>query len=231
MRVAGRFLAATALYLLAGICTPLTAAPPAWWAAYGAVSQSPADDLAAANQGQAKHVAWCAYLYLEDALADVGGAGPEVTALVQGFTGTHNLAPLRIGQLKWIAAPFYQRLQQFGYLSGHLAPGQPYPWGAVFGEPDDTALANLGQLKYAFQFDLDGWESYVDPWLLVPHAWKQQIVDFDPNDAIVTIDDVLPDDDFDGDGLSNWQEYVQSSNPASPDNPVVNLIIFTPLLP
>ena len=47
----------------------------------------------------------------------------------------------------------------------------------------------------------------------LPDAWEQQIVDADPNDGISAIADVLPGDDFDGDGLSNQGEYRQSYQP------------------
>ena len=35
----------------------------------------------------------------------------------------------------------------------------------------------------------------------LPDEWEQQIIDADPDDGIESISDVLPDDDFDGDGL------------------------------
>jgi regulation of enolase protein 1 (concanavalin A-like superfamily) len=47
----------------------------------------------------------------------------------------------------------------------------------------------------------------------LPSAWRQQIVDFDPSDAISDISQVLPGDDFDHDGLTNLQEYQQGSDP------------------
>lgn len=38
--------------------------------------------------------------------------------------------------------------------------------------------------------------------------WEQGIVDADPEDGITSIEDVSSDDDFDGDGCSNYQEMV-----------------------
>ena len=52
----------------------------------------------------------------------------------------------------------------------------------------------------------------------LPDAWEQQIVDADPSDGIATVADVLPGDDFDGDGLSNQQELANGTNPVDPDS-------------
>ncbi|WP_041744802.1 PA14 domain-containing protein [Coraliomargarita akajimensis] len=45
---------------------------------------------------------------------------------------------------------------------------------------------------------------------------EQMIIDFDPNDAFATMADVLPNDDFDGDTVSNLQEQQIGSNPTNP---------------
>jgi hypothetical protein len=50
----------------------------------------------------------------------------------------------------------------------------------------------------------------------IPDVIDQQIVDADPNDAIATIWDVLPGDDFDGDGASNLAESIAGTSPADP---------------
>lgn len=54
------------------------------------------------------------------------------------------------------------------------------------------------------------------PWN-APDAWKQRIVDADPNDNITSIDQVLPGDDFDHDGLPNFMEYQLGTDPTDPD--------------
>ena len=56
--------------------------------------------------------------------------------------------------------------------------------------------------------DLDG----------LPDAWEQQIVDADPGDSIQDVTDVLPGDDFDGDGLSNQEEFNNSTSPLTIDS-------------
>ena len=48
----------------------------------------------------------------------------------------------------------------------------------------------------------------------IPDALDQQIVDANPNDALTTIWDVLPGDDFDGDGTSNLAESLAGTSPA-----------------
>jgi hypothetical protein len=48
--------------------------------------------------------------------------------------------------------------------------------------------------------------------------FEQQIIDADPNDDITTIDDVLPDDDFDGDGHTNREEYEGGTDPTDPES-------------
>lgn len=52
----------------------------------------------------------------------------------------------------------------------------------------------------------------------LPDIWEQQIIDADPNDAITTIEDVKPGDDFDGDEYTNLQEYQYGANPIKIDD-------------
>jgi hypothetical protein len=164
---------------------------PEWWARRGVLTAEAANDFAALNAGQLKHLAYMAWLEL-DSLP--GGAGFE-----PAFTNAGNdYAAVNIGQLKEIARPFYDR----------LGSTNAYPWAE--GPPgNDYALANIGQAKYLFSFDpykdtdSDG----------LPDWWEQQIVNFNASDAIMTIEDVLPEDDFDGDGLTNAEEFSEGSDP------------------
>jgi hypothetical protein len=51
-------------------------------------------------------------------------------------------------------------------------------------------------------------------------SFEQQIIDDDPGDAIETLADVLPEDDYDGDGLTNGQEFAYGTDPTAPTPPL-----------
>lgn len=53
----------------------------------------------------------------------------------------------------------------------------------------------------------------------LPDHWEQQIVDANGADGITGIADVLPGDDFDGDTLTNLQEYQINTNPTVANDP------------
>ena len=42
-------------------------------------------------------------------------------------------------------------------------------------------------------------------------AWEQELIDYANDPAMTTIEDVLAGDDYDGDGASNWQEYMSGN--------------------
>lgn len=146
----------TSLGLFASVSVALHAAPPSWWSApvtpaTPIIGPATPSGSAPANLGQLKHVAKMAKIHLDQKFAAVGGAGPEIDALVasfeprqgQGYTPAQiavfqaaNYAPINLGQLKQVAKPFYQRLVALGYntkvnLIGHLYPSgwaYYYPW-------------------------------------------------------------------------------------------------------
>jgi len=47
----------------------------------------------------------------------------------------------------------------------------------------------------------------------LPDWWEMQIVNSDPNDNLITVQDVCPGDDFDGDGVCNRDEYIRGTSP------------------
>ena len=208
-----------------GICTLagiLYATVPEWWTERGVTNNQPQVDQAPVLQGQAKHIVYQAYLELEDRLAPVGGAGAEVTALIQSawFTDSmHDNRPLLLGQLKHLARPFYDRLNAVGFTTDDVVTGDTsfYPWTANSGDDADDAPATLGQLKFAFSFNPAPWAETDEDGDTLPDLWEQQIVDADPNDAIAAIEDVLASDDFDGDGLINGDEFIADTNPLKAD--------------
>ncbi len=52
----------------------------------------------------------------------------------------------------------------------------------------------------------------------MPDAFEQTIIDADPADGLVTIEDVLPGDDFDNDGSDNLEEFTHNTLPTNPDS-------------
>jgi hypothetical protein len=175
------------------LCTPALAGQPAlpgWWTDTvngTAIISGNANNFAPLTIGQLKFAAIQARAYLDAQLAPIGGAGPDVDAVVNSFELTdpndpelnHHLANL--GQLKYVAKPFYDRLMALGYnttasisnriyygnFAGHWTSS--YPWPTPPAAPGQTgyssavynawmqlnyAPANLGQIKLVFSFDL-----------------------------------------------------------------------------
>lgn len=56
---------------------------------------------------------------------------------------------------------------------------------------------------------------------LMPNAFEQQIIDASASDGIATFAQVLPQTDFDGDGVSNFEEFLANTNPADSMVPVI----------
>lgn len=61
----------------------------------------------------------------------------------------------------------------------------------------------------------------------MPDSFEQMIIDHDPADDIETLADVLPGDDYDGDGHSNLQEYLYGTDPTAltPPLPVAGVSV------
>ena len=192
---AGRWLVLLMLVLSA---LALSASEPAWWGDRGVIDRNrPSQDFAAANQGQAKHFAFQAYLEMEESLP--GGAGLAISSLVNGFTGQGNYAPVNLGQLKALAQPFYDRLIAVGAATN-------YPWAGSMQQSADFALANIGQMKNLFNFD-PGWDTDEDG---MPDAWER-FFGLNPEDSADAEED--PDDD----GLGNFDEFHNQTHPGELD--------------
>lgn len=229
----------------------LRSAPPAWWSG----GEIPVVDPNAAqnnhgmvNIGQAKWMVWQALRALESvdpSLANTvsnklteepenpsGGTFPAIVDFDVPNPKTaewieKQRAPLMLGQLKAMALPFYNSLNEISpdWVLGEIQlnhNGQAtvgtdfwrvssnsnytkdgyFPWNPDT-TPDVNRLpANIGQLKAVFSLrfetDTDG-DDISDLWEI--HYG------FDPNNP----DD--RDSDFDGDGLSNYQEFLARTNP------------------
>lgn len=148
-------------------------AAPAWWASAGVIDTSKSRaDYGPANAGQLKHLATCAYnaaktLYADFDTAGAGLAFKENYLDVWEDAGVEHkdYKPVNIGQVKAVASLFYERLRDYGvdtpggflYASGLSSASAP---------ARDYALANVGQLKNAFSFELapsPGADTFVGP--------------------------------------------------------------------
>jgi len=210
---------------------------PEWWGVSASESLAakyangpPESDYSPLLLGQLKHFAAAGRDQLD---LYVGGAGPSINALADSFTAgdpdDHTIA--NVGQLKYVSSKFFDRFEEIGFGPGD--PGWPaslildegsedfspaYPW-----RNDLTASAQspalIGQAKHLFSWDLAPWlEELETLWDEVPDSWKNNIVHdpyaafYDPEDLINSVSDVLANDDYDGDGRSNLQEYLDGSD-------------------
>lgn len=139
---------------------------------------SAADNQTVANIGQAKWMAMRAIEEMEaqapgsalgDSAQNEGDAGyqslSELYDFLQVSSGANvdNFAPLNLGQLKSISAPFYERFDELsidplGPTSLNLVPTGAgysiYPWTDATEDDLNYALAQLGQLKHVLGFQL-----------------------------------------------------------------------------
>lgn len=199
------------LVALVAIPLCLWSTPSAWWFERGVTNpEATPDDYAPVNQGQAKHLAWQAYLELQRRLP--GGAGETLSGLVGEWsdTPTDDYVALNIGQVKNLAKPFYERLADFGYDGAPLSLGQVYPWDDNDSSPDDYALANIGQIKNLFSFDLSIFGPTVDiDDDGMADEWEMSYFGSLDEDAF---------GDFDGDGLTNLEEFALDTDPTRADS-------------
>jgi hypothetical protein len=154
----------TALAICLGVPFLLMGATgPAWWyngsfTTNGApLITGTASDFSAVNQGQAKNIAVTAVNELNTDLAQFGGAGDTLNQLAITLTSTSaqtsDFSALTIGQLKFLAQPFYDRLISLSCTVPPIVSGT-YPWAVSQSPKNDFAICNIGQLKELFSFDV-----------------------------------------------------------------------------
>ncbi|RYD33511.1 MAG: hypothetical protein EOP86_13215, partial [Verrucomicrobiaceae bacterium] len=139
-------------------------ATPLWWADSGALTQDAnPNDYAVAAVGQAVHMAAKARESMRKVYGAVYasgqyGLGLGIDKILDDFerelrrdtTQTLERRALRLGQLKYLSAPFWKRLQELGAAG---IPAYTYPWmKPPVLSANDNALATLGQVKMAFSF-------------------------------------------------------------------------------
>src|SRR5205814_518239 len=131
---------------------------PTWWSQRAViVENAAADDYAPANQGQLKNIAKAAVAEMDTRLT--GGAGVELHNLINNWSvpslSTNDFAPVTAGQLKNVAKPFYDKLIAAGLVDFH-------PWLSAINPADDFAVANIGQVKNLFSFQIPASNSVTD---------------------------------------------------------------------
>ncbi len=226
----GSLRAGLGLALAAWVIIPalLWADAPAWWAERAVLKTAPGttpDDYAAVNQGQVRNIAKQAYEEMKehgliDPVAAAASTNPDdparrlFLAWQAPATSTDDYRAINLGQLKNVAEPFYARLvDDLGYTGQPFAPGQTVahgtrPWSSSTRPADNYALANIGQVKNLFSFDLSQLNSDTDNDGL-PDAWElQHFGNLQQGSAA----------DSDNDGLTNLQEYQNGTNPLADDS-------------
>lgn len=186
---------------------------PQWWITRGVLNQNPPQDYTPVNQGQLKWLASNAYAEVSRTI----GPDTSLTARINAFSTTNNYFPVNIGQVKHLAVPFYDRLYAFG-LTNSLPAGMQghYPWDGKTGT-NDFAMANIGQAKYVFSFDLSVDMDHD----ALPDWWE--IANFGGTN------NCAPGDDPDGDGYTNLEEYQAGTVPTNPDTDPPTISIQTPV--
>jgi RHS repeat-associated protein len=158
------------------------------------------NDYAALNQGQLKAVAKKAYDEMRLRLpssAWTNAVGSNLMAVTNGFSSTNgNYQAANLGQLKAVAKPFYAQLLQIRYTNAYPWTGNSNALSST--NANDFAVANLGQVKKIFSFNLTA------PTNQFPGWWERYR--FGTNG-------VDPDVDSDHDGRTNWQEFLDGTDP------------------
>ena len=170
---------------------------PRWWVERGVIDvhATETNDFAAVNQGQLKWMAAKAGEELEAKLRN--GAGSNITALVAGFSRSNHYAVVNQGQVKNLVRPFYERLIAEGCAT-------VFPWTLSTADDEDFAVANIGQVKYVFAFDLDPDGDGLPDW------WEQE-----NEKTIATLPAAA---DADGDGAALAEEGRRKTDPLEIDS-------------
>jgi len=223
--------------LFLGLTLFVQAAPPEWWTAGNppVITGGPVANYSIANIGQAKYMARQAlgairakdpYIAddIEEALVGPGRPIASWAAPSSAEESARQYAPLLVGQLKAISAPFYQKLNQKmpAWVEGQLSLNHTkdpadssnyFPWTSSTVDDNNRAPATVGQLKAVFslRFESIGVHVFVDTDADgMDDIWEQSMIALSDNSISIT--DFMPNGDLDGDGVTNLQEYQLGLN-------------------
>jgi hypothetical protein len=138
---------------------------PGWWTP-GVIGTGTANSYAPINLGQLMNLADQARIHLDTEAGAAGGAGPDIENMVAAWPDAPATAysPANLGQLKAIADAFYTRLDALGFdyqtqinnnSFGGTWTGTPLrPWIDTTPAATNYAIANIGQAKLLFSWDL-----------------------------------------------------------------------------
>jgi len=254
----GKWLCAVSGFILT-IAGGIHAAPPAWWSngnppVINPVAQE--DNHGVANIGQAKWMAKSALNAIRgvhpataDAIeAELVGSGKPLSSwdppVTQGQKDAQR-APLLIGQLKAIAAPFYSQLHALdsAWLDSQLTQNQTkdtsdsanfYPWSSSANDDNNKAPVSIGQLKAVFSLRLES--LVIEPPLVntdtdqdedgLPDSWEL-LHGLDPTDNGSINPNNGPDGDPDGDGVPNSSELEGGTAPDDASDYPPQLLMIT----
>ncbi len=207
---------------------------PDWWHSRGVLNGSTESNHSPANIGQAKWMARQALEHIRMLDSDLGadletlimGPGGPLPGWGGGASLDANRVAINVGQLKSISKPFYDvlnvyagslwvraQLSNLGLSVAELnASGSDeegyFPWPATGASELNYGIANLGQLKLVFGFDLDA----------IPSIGTD--TDEDGLSDAMEIQFGFGDPamwDTDGDGLSDWEEFILGTDPFNSD--------------
>jgi hypothetical protein len=212
-----------ALWILS---TSLALSSPQWWTARNVLDTNAPADYAPVLLGQLKWAATNAFDELKEHLS--GGMGTNTLVFDASLSATDNWQVANVGQLKQVAQPYWDRLIAEGYTNSP-------PWTTnATGDDVDWALANIGQLKNLFNFDVatDSNTNGLPDWWEI--HWFGSITnlmgngDYD-NDSLVNSNEYKwgtcpTNSDTDADGFTDGFEVQAGTNPRDPNSrPIDNI--------
>jgi hypothetical protein len=163
---------------------------------------TPESDFSPLALGQLKYFAAKGRVELDRTFGPFGGSGEAIQNFVDGLSvdPIADLAPANIGQLKFVSSLFFNRFTELGYGPGATTwpdrlvfdSATNLPWASTTPIASDLAIANIGQAKFLFQWEVFDWA--------IQNYWDN-----------VYFGDLG--DDLDGDSVSNRDELLQGTDP------------------